>query len=154
MAVTYFTLYSPWFCRKGLSSNNWSAHTVHSGLHSELCCPDSAISCAVCFAAAKAEVVPPQQVSSWGLEGLRGTLFFFAVETHSGSWVRLSLWSNLAPCFHVPLCSDSSASYYWSSAFLKWWSVIPTCSPHSYEPPKEWLPCAFALVLNGKNFDT
>lgn len=56
MAVTHFTLCSPWFCRKGLSSDYWSAHAVHSSLHSKLCRPDSAVSCAVCFAAAKAEV--------------------------------------------------------------------------------------------------
>ena len=70
------------FCRKGLSSNNWSTHAVHSSLHSKLRRPDSALSCAVCFAAAKAEVVPPQQVSVAGVwRGWEASCFFVA-ETH------------------------------------------------------------------------
>lgn len=110
VAVTRFTLCSPWFCREGLSSHNWSAHTVHSSLHSELRRPDSALSCAVCFAAAKAEVVPSQQVSVAGVWRGRGVPCFFAIETHSSSWVRSLFWSNLAPCFSAPLFVASGIS--------------------------------------------
>lgn len=105
-----FYLVFPLFYREGLSSHNWGAHAVHSGLHSELCRPDSAAGCAVCAAAAKAEVVPSQQVSGAGFGGAQRPPCFFAVETHSGSWVRPLFWSSLAPRFSVPLFITSGTS--------------------------------------------